>query len=103
MPRPYKKGLRSTVYERNSLETCRAKIQTVKLLNRLQDNGMAEKEFLTQGQIASIKIALDKSLPNLASVEHQVEHVQPFAVMPAVIEGELAWEGTFTPKLETEH
>ena len=50
MPRQYKKGLRSTVYERNSIETCREKIRTTQLLKRLQDNGLAEKEFLDAGQ-----------------------------------------------------
>jgi len=48
----------------------REKIQTTQLVNRLQDNGLGKKGVdLTQGQIASIKILLDKSLPSLQSTE----------------------------------
>ena len=97
MPRQYKKGLRSTVYERNSIETCREKIRTTQLLKRLQDNALAEKEFLTAGQIQSIKIALDKSLPNLVSQELAIEGATPFALIPDTVQDISRWEDTFTP------
>ena len=104
MPRPYKKGLRSTVYERNKVELCRETIKTSQLLNRLQDNGLAKTEFLTAGQIQSIKIALDKALPNLSAQDVTIETAHPFAVLPAVIPGETDWEDAFTPAPKaTEH
>ena len=104
MPRAHKKGLRSTVYERNKVELCRGTIKTSQLINRLQDNGLADKEFLTAGQIQSIKIALDKSLPNLVSQEIAITDQHPFAVLPAVIPSETDWEEAFTPAPKaTEH
>ena len=45
------------------------KIQTSQLINRLQDNALADEEFLTQGQIASINSLLDRVLPKLKAVE----------------------------------
>jgi len=46
------------------------KIKMSQLLNRLQDNALADEEFLTVGQIASINSLLDRVLPKLKSVEH---------------------------------
>ena len=50
-------------------ESHRAKIETSKLLNRLQDyaNGKVE---LTQGQIQAINILLKKALPDLQAIQH---------------------------------
>ena len=45
------------------------KIKTSQLLNRLQDNALADKEFLTRGQIDSIKSLLAKTIPDLKAVE----------------------------------
>lgn len=45
------------------------KIQTTQLINRLQKNGLADEEFLTQGQIASINSLLDRVVPKLKAVE----------------------------------
>lgn len=47
----------------------RKKIQTTQLVNRLQDDGLG-KINLTDGQRASIKILLGKSLPDLSAVQH---------------------------------
>jgi len=49
----------------------RDKIKTSQLINRLQDNGLAEKEFLTQGQIASINSVLDRVLPKMSAISHE--------------------------------
>lgn len=46
------------------------KIQTSQLINRLQDNGLADEEFLTAGQIASINSLLDRVVPKLKAIEH---------------------------------
>ena len=45
------------------------KIQTSQLINRLQDNALADEEFLTQGQIASINSLLDRVIPKLKATE----------------------------------
>lgn len=50
-------------------EDVKAKIKTSQLLNRLQDNALAEAEFLTRGQIDSIKALLAKTIPDLKAVE----------------------------------
>lgn len=56
-------------YNRAHLDLCREKIQTTQLIKRLQDNALAEKEFLTPGQIRSIEICLNKSIPNLQATD----------------------------------
>lgn len=45
------------------------KIKMSQLLNRLQDNALADEEFLTVGQITSINSLLDRVLPKLRAVE----------------------------------
>jgi hypothetical protein len=45
---------------------------------------------------------LKKVVPDLQSSELTIEHAQPFAVLPAVMEGETSWEQAFTPG-KTEH
>ena len=46
------------------------KIRTSQLINRLQDNAFAEAEFLSRGQIDSIKTLLAKTVPDLKAIEH---------------------------------
>ena len=47
----------------------RDKIQTSQLVNRLQNNALGElPEELSAGAIQSIKILLDKSIPNLQNI-----------------------------------
>jgi hypothetical protein len=46
----------------------RAKIQATQLINRLMQN-IEGKVQLSPGQVQSIKILLDKSLPNLSDVK----------------------------------
>jgi len=67
----------------------REKIKTSQLINRLQDNGLADVEFLTPGQVNSINSILDRVIPRLKSVEltgagggdltviHRIELVAP--------------------------
>lgn len=54
----------------------KAKIKTSQLLNRLQDNGLADQEFLTVGQIQSIRAVLAKVIPDVKAIEitGEVEH-----------------------------
>lgn len=49
-------------------EDTRAKIQATQLINRLMQN-IEGKIQLSPGQVTSIKILLDKSLPNLSDVK----------------------------------
>lgn len=53
-------------------DSCREKIQTSQLINRLQDGAMGKIE-LTTNQLAAIKILLSKTLPDLTSVENTGE------------------------------
>ena len=48
----------------------REKIKASQLVNRLQDNALAEKEFLTAGQIKSIETLLDRVIPKLQAIAH---------------------------------
>jgi len=48
----------------------RDKIKTSQLVNRLQDNALADQEFLTAGQIKSIETLLDRVIPRLKAIEH---------------------------------
>ena len=45
------------------------RIRTSQLINRLQDNALAEQEFLTMGQIKSIETLLDRVVPKLKATE----------------------------------
>ena len=46
------------------------KIRVSQLINRLQDNALADEEFMTAGQIQSANSILDRVLPKLKAVEH---------------------------------
>ena len=46
------------------------RIQTSQLINRLQNNALAEEEFLTAGQIKSIETLLDRVVPKLKAIDH---------------------------------
>jgi hypothetical protein len=54
-------------------EAVKERIRTTQLLNRLRDNALAEKEFMTSGQIRSAEILLRKVIPDLAAVQHSGE------------------------------
>lgn len=65
-------------------DSCREKIQTSQLLNRLQDHALGAID-LERTQIDAIKILLAKKLPDLSHVTHEggeepVKHV--FGWMP---------------------
>lgn len=57
------------------------KIRVSQLINRLQDNGLADEEFLTAGQINSINSLLDRVLPKLKAVEHSGQDGGPLQVV----------------------
>lgn len=63
-------------------EKTKEKIRTTQLVNRLQQYVFGEKDTnglipdLSQGQIKSIQILLDKSLPSMSSVDQTVEQVE---------------------------
>ena len=101
----HKPDIRNKVgdYRQTSLELCREKIMVSKIISTLQANGLNGKP-LDEGRRASLKILLDKALPNLASQELTIGAAHPFAVLPAVIPGETDWEEAFTPAPKaTEH
>lgn len=62
----------------------KAKIRTSQLINRLQDNGFADEEFLTRGQIDSIKTLLAKTVPDLKSVEIKGDPDNPVHVVSTI-------------------
>jgi hypothetical protein len=86
-------------YKRKHLDLSREKIKVSQLLNRLQDNGLADKNFLDPNQIRCIEILLRKTLPDLSAVEHQGE-VQGFVMrIPEAAATTDAWEQTVSPSL----
>lgn len=46
------------------------KIQASQLINRLQNNALADEEIMTPGQIASANSLLDRVVPKLKAIEH---------------------------------
>lgn len=54
-------------------EEVKEKIKTSQLINRLQNNALADVEFLTAGQIASINSLIDRVIPKLKAIEHSGE------------------------------
>ncbi len=58
----------------------RDKIQASQLINRLQNHVLGEIE-LSQTQIQAAKILLDKSVPNLQSIEHAGEDGGPLKLV----------------------
>jgi septum formation inhibitor-activating ATPase MinD len=71
------------VAERNNkshTQRAREKIQTSQLINRLQENALAEKEFLTVGQIRSAEALIRKTVPDLKAVEHSGTDGKPLQI-----------------------
>jgi hypothetical protein len=80
-------------------ERTRAKIRTSQITNRLIAFVNGEVE-LAPHQVTAALGLLRKVLPDLASQELTIDHVQPFAVLPATIEDEKAWEKASDPNTE---
>ena len=60
-------GVRLT---KRQADSCRAKIRTTQLINRLQANANNELEKeMSTGQVRSAEILLNKTLPNLSATE----------------------------------
>ena len=58
-------------------DVTKQKIQASQLINRLQKNALADTELMTQGQINSARILLNKVLPDLKAVEVGGDPDQP--------------------------
>lgn len=58
-------------------EQVRERIQASQLINRLRDNALAEKELMTASQVQSARILLNKSLPDLQSIQHSGDADRP--------------------------
>lgn len=55
-------------------ELVREKIQTTQLINLLQDFALGKsKAKMTPARLKSIEMLLDKSVPDLAAIKHEVE------------------------------
>ncbi|MEY5145601.1 MAG: hypothetical protein RL745_970 [Actinomycetota bacterium] len=58
-------------------QAVRERIQTTQLVERLQKFAMGDaKVKMTPAQIKAMEMLLDKTLPNLASVKHEVDAKQ---------------------------
>ena len=57
----------------------RTKIQATQLINRLTKHALGEVD-MSATQVQAIRILLDKSLPNLAAVEHSGDAENPVAL-----------------------
>jgi hypothetical protein len=82
----------------------RGKIQQSVILNRLSKLVAGEIDMPPHAVTAALGL-LRKVLPDLASQELTIDHVQPFAVLPAVMPDSKDWEVAFQPnsKPDTEH
>jgi hypothetical protein len=84
-------------------QVTRDKIRGSQLINRLMAFANGEVEMQPHQVTAALGL-LRKVLPDLASQELTIDHVQPFAVLPAVMPDSKDWETAFQPtKPETEH
>jgi hypothetical protein len=55
-------------------EAVREKIQTTEIVNVLQDFALGKKKInMTGTRLKAIEMLLDKTVPNLASVKHEIE------------------------------
>ena len=73
-------------------EAVREKIQTTQLLKRLQAYALGEtvgktKVKLSGGELKAIEMLLDKTLPNLASVKHEVEAKKVVFLIDTQVDG----------------
>lgn len=69
-------------------EAVREKIQTTQLLNRLQAYALGDKKVkLTGSELKAIEMLLDKTLPNLASIKHEVEAKQVVFLIDTQVDG----------------
>jgi hypothetical protein len=74
----------------------RERIATSQLINRLNKVALGELE-ISPVQLKAMEIALRKTLPDLASVEHTGDAIQPFALIPDVVQDLSRWQDTFKP------
>lgn len=60
-------------------EEVRTKIQASQLINRLTNHALGKVD-MSATQVQAVRILLDKSLPNLAAVEHSGDAENPVAL-----------------------
>jgi hypothetical protein len=63
-------------YRKAKLDLVRDIIQTDHIVTRLQNNALADREFMSPGQIRCAEVLLAKTMPNLQSVEAKVDTQQ---------------------------
>ena len=74
-------GVRLT---RRQADTCRAAIQTTKILKRLEDHVLG-KVILAPEQVSSARVLLAKSVPDLQSIEMKAEVTESPTTPEAII------------------
>lgn len=57
-------------------QAVREKIQVTQLVNRLEAVALGKEKKITSVELKAIEMLLDKTLPNLASVKHEVDAKQ---------------------------
>jgi hypothetical protein len=66
----------------------REKIQTTQLVERLQKFAMGDKKVnVTSAQLKAMEMLLDKTLPNLASLKHEVDAKQVVFLIDTQFDG----------------
>ena len=83
----------------------RERIKTSMLLNRLSDF-VESKVEMTPHQVTAALGLLRKVCPDLSAQDLTIDHAQPFALIPEVVQDLSKWQQVFKPALpkpETEH
>ncbi|CAB4195223.1 hypothetical protein UFOVP1298_2 [uncultured Caudovirales phage] len=74
-PRETTSARREALREEHAV-VVREKIQTTKLVGVLEDYALGKVSKMTGTRLKAIEMLLDKTLPNLASVKHEVDAKQ---------------------------
>lgn len=88
-----KRGQRYTLHQ---TEACRAKIKTTQLVNRLTAHAMGELE-LSNTQVRSIEILLNKTLANLSAQEITGDVTSYVARLPSPASDAASWLASVKP------
>ena len=85
-------------YRKAKLDLVRDIIQTDHIVTRLQNNALADREFMSPGQIRCAEVLLAKTMPNLQSVEAKVDTAQSNVLRAPEPLANDQWEAKYGPK-----
>jgi len=85
-------------YRKAKLDLVRDIIQTDHIVTRLQNNALADREFMSPGQIRCAEVLLAKTMPNLQSVEAKVEGQQSNVLRAPEPLANDQWEAKYAAK-----